>query len=222
MKRVTITAALVVLAGGLAALAGAPALAGSGSSTWCDNGAGGEYPILESPITLAAQKDSNAVSLCYSTTPQGAPGGVTGGIVQVNWQTDTSALHVTAQVMCLADPGVNFAPVCGTGANGASAGTVSATPGTTTYAATNGGPCLWVLGAQYLSTCSSAATASVNTADAPSASLVGTTQCLVQVGATCYAYLTGVKITSGCDANPTVSIYTAATGPRTADLPRAC
>lgn len=206
---------LLMLGLGVAAAAGGligtPAQAGYGPSVWCNDGGtapgGREVPILSSPITLAAEIDPGEVWVCYSTTPQGAPGGITGGAIRVKYAAGSSTVSVTTSMYCVPDSGVNYALTCNSGPNGAAVGSIGYATGTTTFAQSTGGPCLWVMGTQYLSTCTSGMKASYYSGDAPSVSTHSTGVCLVSGGSTCHAWLTGVKVTAGYDsANPLVRI----------------
>jgi hypothetical protein len=64
----------------------------------------------------------------------------------------------------------------------------------------------------------------VNPADGPNVQTPSTGQCLLSAGnGTCYAYLFGVKATSGYDATkPFVTLHSSATGFRSVDAPKTC
>jgi hypothetical protein len=94
------------------------ASAGTGpSASMCD---GTTVPVVSAPVTVALRfvesptDDVNRLIVCYSTTADGAPGGVTGGAIYVDYGYDTGTpfLGAYANAYCLPDPGVVFAPSC--------------------------------------------------------------------------------------------------------------
>ena len=219
MKR--IIAALLLLLGAAAVVVGAPARAGTGYSQACENGYGGtEYVVMTQPMTLGVQTGPGYANLCLSTTSWGQPGGA-GGIVQVRYAYSTAGASVTVASTCAPDTPSIVWPSCDTGDSGAGAGSVSRP---TTYSAQDtGGPCLWVLGTQYLSSCTSATKASYNPADGPSVGTPSTGICLLSAGSTCYAYLAGVVVRAGYDSAPTVRLETPFTGsPVDVNVPQTC
>ncbi len=87
-----------------------PARAGIGPSTWCDDGAGTETPIISDPVTFNIETGTGPdVNICYSTTEAGDGSvAVTGGRLSVTLGTggivcepDTSPALVT--VDCAVD-----------------------------------------------------------------------------------------------------------------------
>ena len=213
MRKFKATALLAALLGALAALVGLPAAhAGSGASTACPT------TVLRSPFTIGTGGPGNGdVMVCFSTTPYGAGGGA-GGSIFVSPDASTSTATVTITVIC--DEDGQVWPSCDT-TNGASAGSVSRP---TTYSAEDsGGPCLWVLGTQYLSSCSSQTAASFNPGDAPAVTTPSTGICLLSAGSTCYAYLSGVVVRAGYDSTaPTVRITTSYTGSKDVNVSPTC
>lgn len=113
----------VLAALGAAALliAGTPASAGTSWSTLCSDGIGYlEMPILTTPITLAAEiawapgGDHQTVWLCYSTTPVGQPGTITGGALAVDiWANTTNNPGVYVGLGCYPDFTTGVGPSCG-------------------------------------------------------------------------------------------------------------
>ena len=93
------------------------ALAGTSYSTWCSDGAigsGREIPILTSPITVGAEVLNSptdlthqTISICFSDTPVGTPSNVSGGIIQLIVDTNTSTATPSAFVTlgCAPDGG---------------------------------------------------------------------------------------------------------------------
>jgi hypothetical protein len=227
--RKVITSAIAVALAALGAVVGVPAHAGTPVSPGCDNGAGEEHPIITNPITLSIQRDSTSIGICYSTTPLGAPGGITGGGIAVYWNVNAGTTTVTTNAWCLPDDGVVFGPTCTVNTTGVSGGTPGVSTATMTYVADTGGPCLWVLGTQYLPTCTGSASVTIDRADGPNVA-GGVTpgapppggSCIVQVGSMCTVSLTLIKVTAGCDPGPTVVIDTTPTGPKPVDLPKEC
>lgn len=124
-------ATAAVLVTGLTA---APATAGTGASTYCTDGSAyREIPILTSPVTVTAEVfrtpggNEQLVLICYSTTPPGQPGTVTGGALAVHVLTDTSTAFPGAYVGlgCYPDYATGVGPACTVG-NSANVGTGSA------------------------------------------------------------------------------------------------
>lgn len=220
--RKAITAAVVVALAAAGALVAAPAEAGEYWSPTCNNGVGNETPLLTWPVTLGVQRNADgSVYVCYSTTPQGSPGGV-GGMLWVIPSSDVSTVTVRARVVCYPDIGAVVAPACDTNTNGASVGSPSYGSGSTTYVSDTGGPCLWVLGTQYLSTCSSRVSATYYASDGPGISTPSTGVCLLSAGSTCHAYLSGVKVTSGNDSTKPLLSVESPHGKRDVDAPLTC
>jgi hypothetical protein len=226
-NRITrVLAALVMLLGAAGVLVGAPAHAGSGPSQLCDDGTGTEHPIITNPITLSTEVDSTAVGICWSTTPLGTPGGVTGGLIAVYWNASTSTMTVTMSGVCQPDSGVVVSPTCNVTTTGASAGSASESGNWTTthsYASDTGGPCLWVLGTQELATCTSAAQVTYAAGDLPQEQTDGVNHCLMNVNGTCFVSTTGVTIWTGYNTmEPTLEINTTYTGDRQVNIPQEC
>ena len=225
MRKSIIAATTAVLVG-FGVLAGVPAQAGQGASQTCANGIGNETPLANWPVTLGVQRNPDGSTyVCYSTTPLGSPGGV-GGLIAVAPSADLTTVKVQARATCTPDTAAVFAPSCETNTNGAAVGAPSYSTGPTTFASDTGGPCLWVLGVQYLATCSSATTVTYHVSDAPGVGLPSTGVCLLSEGTNpgnCYVYLTGVKVYSGYDSTkPVVSVVTPYTGRIDIDAPKAC
>jgi hypothetical protein len=113
----TVLTALPLLVG----LAAAPASAGTGASTWCNDGSGWrELAILSSPVTVGVEVFNppgvgwEMTIICYSASPAGTPGGLTGGALFLDLRTvpGTTYPGVYADPRCDADPEVGVAPTC--------------------------------------------------------------------------------------------------------------
>lgn len=157
VRRVLATIAAVPLLIGLTAV---PAAAGTGPSEACNDGVGNGIPILTSPITVSVEVsplDSvghGTLWVCYSTTPQGTPGGLSGGAVLIDVWTNTGTVSPGAYValLCFPDPAVTIGPpTCSapTSVN-VSPGDVSVPPSTYCIASVIGVGCIAYLPAKVV------------------------------------------------------------------------
>lgn len=114
--------ALSVGAAALAVVASTtPAVAGTGSSTWCsDTGGYAQVPILTYPITVGIEVSSvpgssvQQLVICYGTGAVGQPNTGTGGAIAVQVATTTSTVYPGAfvRLACVPDYVTGFAPSC--------------------------------------------------------------------------------------------------------------
>lgn len=106
----------------LVGLTTAPATAGTGVSTWCNDGVGyREFPILTSPVTVGIEVASapgsanQLVVVCYSTSAPGQPANVTSGAILLHTVSNTGTVEPGAYVgiACLPDHVTGIGPACG-------------------------------------------------------------------------------------------------------------
>jgi hypothetical protein len=119
-KTLTRAAAIIsVLASATVFVAG-PTSAGTPYSGLCSDGNGlVETPVMTSPFTIAAEvsgvtANAQQIQLCYSTTPENSPGGVTGGWVVVHSDLVVGLTENTVRVTvtCQSDSGVTLPVNC--------------------------------------------------------------------------------------------------------------
>lgn len=137
-------ATFIVLSMALATAPITSAQAGTGPSNWCHDGIGQrEIPVIESPVVIAVEVNINPtgprdlILLCYSTTPAGAPNGLSGGAIVIDVQKDTATASPSAYatLLCFPDPS-GFGTTCHLPSG------ASAAPGDVSVSAPPSGICL--------------------------------------------------------------------------------